>query len=216
MKTFGKWVLDHLRMVVAIAVFGITFIVIGAVILGSYASYKKYEKVFNANDLEVRSLMGAQPKYIEINDSFKSEYKNRKTLEAEALSVTTTQQEYLIDDYIDLTEKGGSVSAKLSLEEKSFVDIDFEIASENSYQVDGKDKVGVEDLLTNVQFIVNGETMEEVINLEEDWHHLVMVGFALPAGDVTVEIKSTSGKNALMPQLRNITFYSSQLLFDAE
>ena len=128
-----------------------------------------------------------------------------------------TQESYLVSDHIDITEKGGTISTKLTLKEKSFVDIDFELATEYTKTAANENEVdefGVKDLIANVQFIVNGETMEEEgVNLvETGWHHLVMVNFALPAGDVTVEIKNQSGKSNLMPQVKAITFFSSEVL----
>ena len=220
MKKVLTWILNHLGIILGVIVFAVTFAVIGSVMLNSKKSYETYEKEFNRTDLEVRSVAAAQPKLIEINDEFKSEYKNELVLEADELNVTTSQESYLDDDYIDLTEKGGSISVKLSLEEKSFVDIDFEIATEYVKEASGDDEevAGIQDLLSNVQFVVNGETMEEEgVFLENDgWHHLLMVSFALPEGDVTVEMKSMSSKNALMPQLKSITFFSSAVLEVAE
>ena len=216
MKKVLTWILNHLGIILCVIVFAVTFAVIGSVMLNSKKAYDAYEKQFNQTDLEVRSVSAAQPKLIEINDSFKSEYKNELKLAADELKVTTTQESYLNGDYIDLTEKGGSINVKLALEEKSFVDIDFEIATEYVKEASGDDEEvpGIQDLLSNVQFIVNGETMEEegIMLDNEGWHHLLMVSFALPEGDVTVEMKSTSGKNALMPQLKSISFYSSAVL----
>ena len=216
MKKVLTWILNHLGIILGVIVFVVTFAVIGSVMLNSKKAYDAYEKQFNQTDLEVRSVSAAQPKLIEINDSFKSEYKNELKLAADELKVTTSQEEYLNGDYIDLTEKGGSINVKLSLEEKSFVDIDFEIATEYVKEASGDDEEvsGIQDLLSNVTFVVNGETMEEEgIMLDNDsWHHLLMISFALPEGDVTVEMKSTSGKNALMPQLKGISFYSSAVL----
>ena len=216
MKKVLTWILNHLGIILGVIVFAVTFAVIGSVMLNSKKSYEAYEKQFNQTDLEVRSVSAAQPKLIEINDTFKSEYKNKLELGIDELNVQTTQDEYDMGGYIDLTEKGGSISVKLELQEKSFVDIDFEIATEYVKEASGDDEEvpGIQDLLSNVQFIVNGETMEEEgIMLDNDsWHHLLMISFALPEGDVTVEMKSTSGKNALMPQLKGISFYSSAVL----
>ena len=217
MKKVLTWILNHLGIILGVIVFAITFAVIGSVMLNSKKSYEAYEKQFNQTDLEVRSVSAAQPKLIEFNDAFKSEYKNKLALSADELNVTTTQEEYLDGDYIDLTEKGGSIDVKLSLKEKSFVDIDFEIATEYIKEASSEeedDEFGIKDLLSNVQFVINGETMEEegIDLVEEGWHHLLMVSFALPEGDVTVQMKSSSGKNALMPQVRSITFYSSAVL----
>ena len=216
MKKFATWCLNHLGLLLGIVVFAVTFAVIGVTMLNSHNAYIAYEKQFNQTDLEVRSVSAAQPKLIEMNDAFKSEYKNKLSFNADELTVSTTQEEYLNGDYIDFTEKGGSISVKLSLEEKSFVDIDFEIATEyvKAASGDEDEEFGIKDLLSNVQFIVNGETMEEegVELVEEGWHHLVMVSFALPEGEVSVEMKSTSGKTALMPQLKTMTFFSSAVL----
>lgn len=219
MKKFGSWVLDHLKLVFTILTFGITLIVIGLVMLTSYTSYKAYEKKFAQNDLDIRSLSPAQPTSIEIADKFKSQFKKRFTFEAgmEELKVTTSQEEYLTGDYIDLTTSGGTISTSLELEEKAFVDIVFTLSSEYKVTEEDGDVYGVKDLLSNAGFVVNGEAMEEVINLEnsgpgQEWHQLVMSGFALPAGPVNVTISSASGKAAMMPQLKSITFYASQPL----
>ena len=214
MKKLGTWLLNHLGLILGIVTFTITFAVIGFTMLGSYTSYLAYEKKFDETDLEIRSLSGAQPQYIEIQDNFKSEYKNKLVLGASDLKVTSSQADYLVDDYIDLTEKGGKITIKLSLEEKSFVDIDFEISTEYVKKGADEDEFGIKDLISNTQFVVNGETMEEegIDLIEEGWHHLIMAGFALPAGDVTVEVSNVSNKSALLPLLKNVTFFSSQVL----
>ena len=215
-----KWILRHLKLVLGIITAVVCVAVVGFGMLASYTSYQAYERRFNETDLEIRSLSGAQPQLIEMQDNYKSQYKNKLVLGAENLSVTTTQDDYLSGDYIDLTEKGGRISAKLTLEKKSFVDIDFEIATEYTKEASGDQEAefGIKDLMSNVLFVVNGETMEEEgINLiEEGWHHLVMVGFALPEGDVTVDVTSVSNKSELMPQFKSITFFSSQVLTVAE
>ena len=221
MKKVLNWILNHLGILLGVVTFAVTFAVIGVVMLNSHNAYLAYEKEFNQTDLEVRSVSAAQPKLIELNDNFKSEYKNKLVLGIDDLKVETSQEEYDGGGYIDLTEKGGSISSKLSLKEKSFVDIDFEVSTEyvkEASSEDEEDEFGIKDLVSNVQFIINGETMEEEgINLvEAGWHHLVMVSFALPEGDVTVEIKSLSGKSALMPFVGDITFYSSASLQIAE
>lgn len=216
MKKLVTWLLNHLGLVLGVVTFAVTFAVIGVVMLNSHNAYLAYEKQFNETDLEIRSLSGAQPKLIEINDNFKSEYKNKLAFAADELKVTTSQTDYIVEDYIDLTEKGGKIEINLTLEEKSFVDIDFEIATQYVKAASGnnEEEFGIKDLISNVQFVINGETMEEAdIDLvEEDFHHLLMVSFALPAGNVKVEMSSMSGKSALMPFLRGITFFSSQVL----
>ena len=219
MKKFATWCLNHLVLLLGIVTFVVTFAVIGSVMLNSRKAYLEYEKAFIQTDLDVRSMKAAQPTLVEIDDNFKSEYKNQLAVSANELNVTTTQTEFLIDDdYIDLTEKGGSISIALELEEKSFVDMDFVLSSGYEQTIEEETVYGVQDLLANVTFIINGETMEdEIVNLPnngdgQEWHHLIMAGFALPAGPVTVEIQLNSGKNALMPQLQSISFYSSQQL----
>ena len=219
MKKVGTWCLNHLKLLLGIVVFLVTFLIIGLVMLNSHNAYLAYEKAFIETDLDVRSKKAAQPTLVEIDDNFKSEYKNQLVMSASDLEVKTTQEEALIDDdYIDLTTKGGSISLALELKEKSFVDIDFVISSEYAKTVEEETVYGVEDLLANVTFIINGETMEEdKINLPnsgngQEWHHLIMAGFALPAGPVTVQMQSNSGKTALMPQLQSIALYSSEPL----
>ena len=230
MKKVLNWLINHLVLVVGILVLVIALGVWGGMVLKTNTDYKGYEKKYDENDLEVRSLYDAQPKRIEINDDYvsyndgeiksnKSGYKNAQNIKPDQFNVTTTQDSYVTDaGYVDLTEKGGKIALKFTLEEKSFVDIAFVISSQNTYKENNEDKYGVKDLLSNVNFVINNQTMEDDINLPNstgdapEWHHLVMVGFALPAGDVNVVIQSTSGKTAMMPQIKNIAFFSTQPL----
>ena len=213
MKAFGNWILDHLKLVATILIFGITFVVIGLVMLTSYTGYKSYESKFKQNDLDIRSLSPAQPTNTEITDKFKSENSKKYSFNADELTVTTSQEEFLVDDYIDLTTSGGTISASLSLEKKAFVDIVFTISSDYKVTENEEDVYGIKDLLSNVGFVVNGERMEDVVDLpDQEWHQLVMSGFALPDGPVNVTISSDSSKKAMMPKIKNITFYSSQPL----
>ena len=217
MKKISNWVLDHLKLVVGILVFGITFIIIGIVMLSSYSSYQAYAKNFDKNDLEQRSQNAALPLATDIVTKYSSPYGKKRSFNAGDLDVTTSQEEYLVDDYVDLTTSGGKIAIALSLEKKSFVDIVVTLSSEYKTKVDGEDVYGITDLLSNIGFVVNGEVMDDVVDLPNggngpEWYKLVMSGFALPEGKVNVTISSTSGKNAMMPQIKNITFYSSETL----
>lgn len=231
MKKVLNWILNHMVLIVGILVFGIALGVGGGAVLKTQTDYQAYEVKYDENDLEVRSMYDAQPKRIEIADDYvsfkddgsiksnKSGYKNAINIAPEEFTVTTTQENYLAEDgSVDLTEKGGTIALKFSLQEKSFVDIAFVISSQNSYKENNEDKYGVKDLLSNVNFVINNQTMEDDVDLANstgeaaEWHQLVMVGFALPAGDVNVSIKSVSGKNAMMPQVKNIAFFSTQPL----
>ena len=231
MKKVLNWFLNHMVLVVGILVLVIALGVWGGSVFKTNVDYKGYEKKYDENDLEVRSLYDAQPKRIEIADDYvtfndsgeiksnKSGYKNAQNVTPDKFNVTTTQETYLAEGgYLDLTTSGGKVALKFTLEEKSFVDIVFVISSQNKYTENNEDKYGVKDLLSNVNFVVNNQTMEDDINLANkdgespEWHQLVMVGFALPAGDVNVVIQSASGKNAMMPQVKSIAFFSSQPL----
>lgn len=231
MKKVGIWFLNNLKWILAIVIIGVTGGVVAKTMQDSYKAYKAYETAYYENDLEVRSNVAAAPKSIEINDEFvtyngsnvastQSRYANEKTIWSDGFKVTTSQDDYYFDDYIDLTQKGGSISLAMTLSAKSFVDIDFVISSVKETTKDDETTYGVKDLLTNVDFIINGETMEEDIDLANssgnpEWHHLVMAGFALPAGDVTITIKSKSGKVSSMPQLKNVHLFSSQVLTEA-
>ena len=218
MKKFLTWILNHMVLILGVITLLVTAAIVGTTMLNSYNSYKAYEDKYNATDLDVRSLAAAQPKFIEFKEGYKSSYKNALSLAADQLTVKTSQEEYLVNDYIDLTQSGGSVSISLELKEKSFLDIDFVLSSEyEEVNDDGDTLYGVTNLLSNVSFIVNGETMEEEIDLPnsgngQEWHHLVMGGFALPVGPVTVEIKNNSGKKEMMPQIQSISLFSSQVL----
>jgi len=193
MKKVLDWILNHLKIVAAILTFSVTLVVVGLVMLNSYNSYKDYEARYNANDLEARSLVAAAPKSIEINDSFKSSLKN-------TLDVKNDQ----------LTKEEGKLSITLDLAKTSLVDIDFVIYS--IYEPEDPEAFyGMEDLLGTVNFIVNGEKMEEDISLATDYyyHHLVMKGFALPAGDLSIEV---SAKAELLPEVSNIIVYSNEIV----
>ena len=217
MKKVINWILNHFVLVGGLLTLVIILGVIGGMMLNSHLSYQEYEKRYDAIDLDVRSAAPAAPGYIEFDNQFKSRYPNSLTLTAQELTVTTSQEEYIVNDYIDLTTSGGKISVKLSLEEKSFVDIDFEVATEYitpAASEEDEDEFGIKDLISNVKFTINGENMEEkgVDLVNEGFNHLIMARFALPAGDVTVEIENLSGKAAMMPQLKGIAFYSTQQL----
>ena len=233
MKKFLTWILNHLKLVLGIVTILVTATVVGLVMLNSYTSYQAYEERYNANDLDIRSRVAAEPKRMDIEDDFitynddgsiketKSNYQNQLTAWAEDLKVETEQDEYLVSDssklnsYIDsLAEKGGKISYKMTLSAKSFVDIDFVLSSEKENVVNEEDVYGSLDILSNVDFVINGEIMEENLDIKNsgngpEWHHLVMAGFALPEGDFTIEIRSKSGKEKNMPQVRNISILSS-------
>ena len=217
MKKVINWILNHFVLVGGLLTLVIILGVIGGMMLNSHLSYQEYEKRYDAMDLDVRSAAPAAPGYIEFDNQFKSRYPNSLTLTAQELTVTTSQEEYIVNDYIDLTTSGGKISVKLSLEEKSFVDIDFEVATEYitpAASEEDEDEFGIKDLISNVKFTINGESMEEkgVDLVNEGFNHLIMARFALPAGGVTVEMESLSGKAALMPQLKGIAIYSTQQL----
>lgn len=217
MKKVINWILNHFVLVGGLLTLVIILGVIGGMMLNSHLSYQAYEKRYDEIDLDVRSAAPATPGYIEFDNQFKSRYPNSLTLTAQELTVTTSQEEYIVNDYIDLTTSGGKISVKLSLEEKSFVDIDFEVATKYitpAASEEDEDEFGIKDLISNVKFTINGESMEEkgVDLVNEGFNHLIMARFALPAGDVTVEMESLSGKAALMPQLKGIAFYSTQQL----
>ena len=232
MKKVLTWILNHLVLILGVVVLAVTAAVIGSVMYNSYRSYKAYEEKYYQNDLDLRSLSPADPTRIDFEDDFvtynddgsikntKSTYKNQLTAWAKDMNVKTTQEEKFVqgssvlDSYIPTLEKGGSISINLLIEEKSFMDLDFVISSEYSKETDEGTKYGVDELLNNVSFVINGVTMEEEINLSNsgngiEWHHLVMAGFALPEGHVTIEIKNNSNKGNLMPEVRNISIFTS-------
>ena len=235
MKKVLNWILNHMVLIVGIIVFGIALGVGGGAVLKTNLDYKNYEAKYDENDLEVRSMYDAQPKRIEIDDKFvsynadgsiKSDSSGRKNslnVTPDQFKVTTSQQEYVTEGgYLDLTTSGGKVELKFTLPEKSFLDIVFVVSSENAYQENGKDKYGVKDLISNVNFVINNQTMEDDVTLENEngtgpeWHNLVMAGFALPAGQVNISIQSISNKQAMMPNIRNISLFTTQPLTAAE
>ena len=239
MKKVLNWIVNHLRITLAIVTFTVTVVVIGCVMLGSYQSYQKYEAKYNANDLEIRAKLSAEPKRIDIQDDFvsykadgsikskKSSNKNVYTAWSENLNVQANQDDILVtgdsvlDSYVDSLKVEGTVSLNLTLSEKSFVDIVFVVSSEKENTDGDETYYGVKDLISNVDFIVNGATMEGDIDLKNsgngvEWHSLVMGGFALPEGELNIQIKNKSGKFDLMPQLRNITLFANAEIGEAQ
>ena len=178
-----KWILKHLRLVIVVVTVAVTAIIVSAVMISSYASYKNYEKKYYANDLEVRSATAAAPKMVEIKDSFKSKYKKTYTADA--------------SEYTD----NGNINLPLYLEAKSFADIEIVFNSD-----------ATDNLLENMNIKVNGSLVEEDgIKLEEAGeYHLVMENFALPEGDLTVLIEGV--KNKTMPEIKNITVFANATL----
>ena len=176
-----NWFLRHMRLTAAIGIFGITFIIIGIVMLSSYTSYKNYEKTYYANDLAVRSAAQAAPKVVEVNNNFKSKYGKK-----------------LVANEENIINNGGTLSVNLNLSENSFADIDFIFTYGET-----------EDLLSNMNIKVNDSLIEEegVVVKEEGEHHLVMSNFALPEGELKVEVAGI--KNKEMPQIQSIIFYTS-------
>lgn len=175
-----NWILKHLRLLIVVVTVAVTAIIVSAVMISSYVSYKNYEKTYYANDLEVRSATAAAPKMVEINNNFKSKYK--KTYTADAA------------DYTD----NGNINLPLYLDAKSFADI--EIVFNND---------ATDNLLENMNIKVNGSLVEEDgIKLEEAGeYHLVMENFALPEGDLTVLIEGV--KNKTMPEIQKVTVFAN-------
>ena len=120
--------LKHMRLVTAVVMFGITAIVIGAVMISSYTGFKKQEDAYYKNDLETRSAVAAAPKIVEINDSFKSKYN------------------------VKLVSEETEVHA--NLQAKSFADIDVTFKSEVTEDLLANMTVKVNDSLIEEEGIV--------------------------------------------------------------
>ena len=207
-----KWIINHLKMLLAIVTFSVTAIIIGVVMLTSYTSYKSYEKDYYVKDLETRSMVLPAPKYIEFNDQFKSKYSTTLVAYAEDLTVSKDVKPVGANKeeaYLPALKEGGSISLTIDLDETSFVDIDFVVSSSYKSGTGTKVKYGVEDLLGSVNFKINNNAMEGTVNLENDgkgqnWHHLVMAGFAIAKGQINIEISSIKNKTEMMPDIKNI------------
>ena len=200
-----NWILNHLKIVLAIVVFGVTLGVVGGSMLGSYNSYIAYEKKYNENDLAVRSAAEAAPKKAEIMDNFSSKLKNKVVATKDDLVVTSGT----VGDEEYISALNGTMVLTIELAEKSLVDLDLEMRS--AYKDEEDNTLEVKDLLSVIHLRVNGSLMEDEINLPaEDWHHLVLSGFALPKGTTTIELESINGKTQFMPDVMSITFYSNE------
>ena len=224
MKKVLTWIINHLRIVIgAIAV--VALVIVGvSVMVVSYNKYLAEDKKFNENDLLVRSAVEAAPKNININDKFasykndgslkstKSKLKNSKTAWADELKTdaeVTLQGQGKTGTYIP--NFAGTVSLDLTVSELTFVDIDFVISS--SYVSDTT--YDTKELLDQVNFKVNNAAIEgKDITLanetgEVEFHHLVMKGFAIAAGDLKISISTTSAKANYMPAVRNISVFAN-------
>ena len=227
-----KWILNHLKIVVAAVAVVVMLVVCGLVMLNSYNSFKVADDKYNENDLLVRSTVEAAPKKVAIDDKFasykddgaikstKSTLKNKLSAFADQLATDTDVElegEGKLGTYIPNTV--GSVSLNLKISKTSFVDIDFVISSGYANQ----DKFDTEDILSQVNFKVNNNTIEggNIILKNEsegaaEFHHLVMTGFAIAEGDLKISINAISGKTAYMPLVRNISVFANANLAIAE
>ena len=181
-----KWILNHLKIVAAILVFGITFIIVGLVMLNSYNSYKDYEKKYYANDLEVRSALAAAPKMVEVNDEFKTKYKY--TINANAADYNTD----------------GTINLALYLDAKSFADIELVVNGKYTDNLLANMSVKVNDSLVEDDTVEFGTKPAEGEEAEAEEHHVVFNNFALPEGDFKIEISKL--KNV---EVNEINVYTS-------
>ena len=188
-----KWILNHLKIVAAILVFGITAVIIGAVMIGSYTSYKNYEKKYYENDLEMRSALAAAPKMVAVNDEYKTKYKN---------TFTANAGDYNTDDTISLA---------LYLDNKSFADIELVVNGKYTTNLLANMSIKVNDSLVEDDSVEFGTKPEEGEEAEVEEHHLVLSNFALPEGDFKIEISKL--KNA---EIGNINVYTSAKVALAE
>ena len=227
-----KFILKHLRILVAAVVVVVMVAICGIVILSSYNSFKAADDKYNENDLLVRSTVEPAPKRIAINDKFvsykadgsvkstKSNLKNKFTAWADDL---TKEQNIALEgegktgSYIP--NSVDKVELNLTVDKLTFVDIDFVISSGYA----NNDNFDTEDILGNVNFKVNNNTIEGGnIVLKNDsegdveFHHLVMTGFAIAEGDLSVSVNAISGKTAYMPYVRNISVFANANISFAE
>lgn len=223
-----KWILKHLKLTTAILAFTITLVTLGSIMLSSYISYQNYEKEYYQKDLNARAAAAAAPTSIDVIDDFvtyndngtvkksNSTLKNNVTAWANKLTPSKTTKvvegKTVVDSYLPALSSGGKVTVTFKLAKKAFVDIDFVVSS--NYKEEDK-YTTTEKILSNVYFKVNSQQMDENINLEnkigtsKEWHHIVMSNFALPAGKINIEISNMVGKEAYMPDIRNITVFAS-------
>ena len=181
-----KWILNHLKIVAAILVFGITFIIIGVVMLTSYNSYKDYENKYYANDLEVRSALAAAPKMVAVNDEYKAKYKY--TYNANAADYNTD----------------GTISLALYLDAKSFADIELVVNASYTNNLLANMSIKVNDSLVEDDTVEFGVKPAEGEEAQAEEHHIVLSNFALPEGDFKIEISKL--KNA---EISEINVYTS-------
>ena len=50
---------------------------------------------------------------------------------------------------------------------------------------------------------------------EIEFHHLVMTGFAIPQGDLVISVNAINGKQAFMPNVRNISVFANATIANA-
>ena len=223
MKKVLTWILNHLKLVVAVTTAVVTLIVVGCVMLASNAAYKANVKKYDENDLRVRSALEASPRTMRINDDFakynekgvtstKSTTKNKFTAFADELIIDTNcslDGEGKLDTCVVTGSSGGEVALNLTVDKTTFVDIDFVIAT--TY-FDELKKDETSDILDKVSITVNNATVEGSVRyvktIESNYHHLVMTGFAIPAGDLNIKFKTTSATGDAVTGIRNISVFA--------
>ena len=177
-----KWILKHLKLLITVVVLGVTAIVVSAVMISSYVSYKNYEKTYYANDLEVRSAAPAAPKSVNINNKFKSSYKK---------------------NYVFENENEGDINLPLYLDAKSFADIVIVFNSDATDDLLSNMNIKVNNSAVESGSIKVGSEEEEHVENQQ----LVLANFALPEGEFTLKIAGV--KNKTMPEIGAIAIFTS-------
>lgn len=238
MKKVLSWIVNHLRLVIAVTVSAVTLIVVGSVMLNSYISYKNYEAQCNADDLEARAKVEPAPKGVDINDKYASfgndgnvksskGYSKKLTALATDLIIeqpTSTKDEDKVevvgeggDAYVPCLKTDGSVYMTFLVpDQNTNADIIFRLSSPYSKTEDDETIYGVKDLFSYVNFKVNDIVMDGEVDLmnsgeDQDWHLLVMKNFALAEGEYKVEISPIAGKGEFMPDIRSISVLTNKV-----
>ena len=227
MKIF-EWFKKHPIASVAIVGYTVAVIVCGSIMLNSYTSYQRYEKKYNADELELAISRGATPSRVMIEDEYKSKYAEKLRVGANELSINSLDgnnddkiaEDAQGDAYITgmNNANGGEVSFEFTTDKDAFVDIDIVISS--SLQ-SGDTIAKTENLMKLVSFSVNDARADGDVVLDVDeedpelnWHRLILKKVPLQAGDSKLVIASV-GNNPkqsgvkVMPNIMSVAFYSN-------
>lgn len=208
---FLNWVVNHLRLCVAIIVFPIALAVCGIVMYNSKVEYDEYVEKYDNDVLTTKATSAIDPLEVLVNNSFTSKRASKYTASANDFVLPTGKE--VTNNIIEgLTDAKYEVTLKANFEAMSYCDVALELAS--GYEKDSKPAV-TEDLLAVVSIKINGTEVAGDIKLgldddgEVEWTTMVIRGIALDKGESIISISQLSdAEKGYMPKIKSATVYA--------